>query len=191
MAHCAQGEQSRQANLELRQARQILEIRTAALASGNRSSEQPQSLEDDLAVMEIAVAGHNTATFNRTSHRFHDHLAIATGNVFLLRITEALAQRLDLTKQFSDDSREDLHHSFKEHRAIFSAVKTETRRSLGSHITASSGFRTERPRPGKRPRYRHLAPAQGFHRQKRTPCERGMPTGKALARPQNRSWLLK
>ena len=115
--------------------RRILEIRTAALASENRSSEQLQSLEDDLVVMEAALAEHNTAAYNRTSRRFHDHLAIATGNMLLLRMTRALAHGLDLTKQFGDDSSEVLHHSFKEHQAIFSAVKNRNSEEASAAIS--------------------------------------------------------
>ena len=115
--------------------RRILEIRTAALASENRSSEELQSLEDDLAVMEVALAEHNTAAYNRTSRRFHDHLAIATGNMLLLRMTRALAHGLDLTKQFGDDSSEVLHHSFKEHQAIFSAVKNRNSEEASAAIS--------------------------------------------------------
>jgi len=115
--------------------RRILEIRTAALASENRSSEELQSLEDDLVVMEAALAEHNTAAYNRTSRRFHDHLAIATGNMLLLRMTRALAHGLDLTKQFGDDSSEVLHHSFKEHQAIFSAVKNRNSEEASAAIS--------------------------------------------------------
>ncbi|TAN25643.1 MAG: FadR family transcriptional regulator [Actinomycetota bacterium] len=118
--------------------RRILEIRTAELAAANRTPEQLQSLENDLVVMEAALTEQNAAAYNRTARRFHDHLAIATGNMLLLRMTRALAQGLDLTKQFGDDSREVLYHSFKEHQAIFSAVKNrnaeEASAALSRHL---------------------------------------------------------
>ncbi len=102
--------------------RQILEIRTMELAAQHRTPEQLRSLEEDLASMEAALEDLNSAAYNRTARRFHDHLAIASGNMLLLRLTRALSQALESTKQFGNESRDVLYHSFKEHQSIFSAV---------------------------------------------------------------------
>ncbi|NNN18320.1 MAG: FadR family transcriptional regulator [Acidimicrobiaceae bacterium] len=118
--------------------RQILEIRTVELASKNRTPEQLRSMEKDLNIMEAALREHSPATYNRTSRRFHDDLAIATGNMLLLRLTRALAQALDLTKQFGNESSDILHHSFKEHQAILAAVASgnsqEASEAMARHL---------------------------------------------------------
>ncbi len=103
--------------------RQILEVRTMELAAQNRTPEQLQFLGNDLTIMEAALEEQDTVTYNRTARLFHDHLAIASGNMLLLRLTRALAQALDSTKQLSNESSDVLRHSFKEHQAILSSVE--------------------------------------------------------------------
>ncbi len=115
--------------------RRLLEVRTAQLAAENRTPEQVLALEDDLAIMEEALSERDAAKYNRTSRSFHDHLATATGNMLLLRLTRALAQALELTKQFGDESSDVLLHSFKEHQAIFSAVKRRSPEEASEAIT--------------------------------------------------------
>ncbi len=105
--------------------RRILEIRTAELAAENRTPEQLMAFEEDLVVMEDALNAQDTVAYNMSARSFHDHLATASGNMLLLRMSRALAQASDLTKQFGDDSRDVFQHSFKEHQAIFSAVKNK------------------------------------------------------------------
>jgi DNA-binding FadR family transcriptional regulator len=106
--------------------RRLLEVRTAELAAENRTPEQLVALEEDLAVMEDALNQLDTVAYNKASRSFHDHLATASGNMLLLRMTRALAQALEFTKRFGDGSSDVLYHSFKEHQAIFSAVKRKS-----------------------------------------------------------------
>ena len=79
-------------------------------------------LMQDLNTMEAALTVCDTAAFNSTSRQFHDHLAIAAGNVILLKLSRSLHEALELTKQSSKDDIDVLWLSFAGHKAILKAV---------------------------------------------------------------------
>lgn len=107
---------------DLVETRRMLETRIVELAVLNRSSEHVVDLMQDLNTMEAALTVCDTAAFNSTSRRFHDHLAIAAGNVILLKLSRSLHEALELTKQSSKDDIDVLQLSFAGHKAILKAV---------------------------------------------------------------------
>ncbi len=108
---------------DLVETRRMLETRIVELAARNRSAEQLRDLEQDLITMEAALTEFNPSIFNKASRRFHDKLAVAAGNVILLKLSRSLHEALNITKRSSWDNVEVLRISFRGHQAILKAIE--------------------------------------------------------------------
>ncbi|MDG6923101.1 MAG: FadR family transcriptional regulator [Nitrososphaerota archaeon] len=107
---------------DLVETRCMLETRIVELAARNRSSAHLRDLQQDINTMEAALTVCDTTAFNNASRRFHDHLAIAAGNVILLKLSRSLHEALEITKQSSKSNIDVLRLSLMGHQAILKAV---------------------------------------------------------------------
>ena len=103
--------------------RRMLELRIVQLATHNRTPEQLVQLEQDFSEMQANLSEDDQVAFNKTSRHFHDQLAIASGNVLLLKLSRSLHQALELTKQSSGGSTDVLRLSLRGHEAILKAMQ--------------------------------------------------------------------
>lgn len=109
---------------ELIEVRRAVEVHNAALAAARGTNATLHALEQAMAAMEAAE--HDEAAFHEADVRFHETLAVATGNAMLIYLVEGLGEPLRISRSHSWRGRESearpLAPVIAAHRAILERV---------------------------------------------------------------------
>jgi DNA-binding FadR family transcriptional regulator len=108
---------------DLVELRQVIEEGIVRIASMQRMEEDIEKLSTTLERMRLALQQGSIPEYNDADKDFHQGLADATHNVFIVHIAKSMHQVIDKAKIMSAYSLDTIERSFNGHLAIFEAIK--------------------------------------------------------------------
>lgn len=132
--------------------RLLLESYAAGLAAQNASQHDLDEMQNALCAMDEDLKFGRLPFVN--SHRFHDAVIAASGNVILTDIYKLLYYLLDISRTHTIAEFQQQSQSLEDHREIYAAIhQRDSQRAtelMRSHLSAlAMTYSTQLPTPGK------------------------------------------